>query len=195
VKQVVRSFYKRVDALTSQALVSAELMATSAEMVQVHALIFLACFAACHHTRSPLLLHSKIIIIIKHDAFFPPPSLPPSMSSLIPPSLPPSCPRCQAKRKAVKVQLGTSKKALRGPMRDTLTEKAAMMAAAQAALEAAHVLAAESFSAEVAKVREEFAMWPEAAGIRAVCDLYADMQDREEARTAQTNRLGSRAAC
>ena len=61
-----------------------------------------------------------------------------------------------------------------------LEERAATRQATEASLQASRRRANDSWRADITKVNEELAMLPEAAGIRAVCDLYAGMRDKEE---------------
>lgn len=89
----------------------------------------------------------------------------------------------------------TSKKVLLDNMGVLLDDKTATAADMQDALQASRVHLVESFSAEVKKVREELASLPEAAGIRAVCDMYADMRDVEDGRAAEANRPNSSVVC
>lgn len=88
-----------------------------------------------------------------------------------------------------------TKKVLLGTSGALLDEKAETAASLQASLQASRVSVNESNKAELAKVTEELAMLPEAAGIRAVCDLYAGMRDAEEGRAAQANHPGSSVVC
>ena len=72
-----------------------------------------------------------------------------------------------------------------------LDKKAAAREATEASLQASRRRANDSWRADMTKVNEELAMLPEAAGIRAVCDMYAGMRDKEEVLKAKANGPGA----
>lgn len=92
------------------------------------------------------------------------------------------------------------KRALADPARTLARKKAASLdALAQHHARVAETLRA-SLDAEVAKVREDLALLPDAAGVRSVCDVYAEAEDEQRATAAPSTARGlldehARAAC
>lgn len=61
----------------------------------------------------------------------------------------------------------------------------------QSSLNTSRARMTEDFNAHAAKAKEELAIMPEAAGIRAVCDMVAELQDEDASLTARANLPGS----